>query len=377
MVPHTRTAVLLMVCALLVQACAPAAAPAPAAPQAPTSAPPVKPTAASVPAAEKPVAAAVSGADTEAEAQKLFEAAKAAGETEINWYTSINEVEGVPLTEMFGKQYPGLTVNYFRSSETQLISRIFTEAQAGKQNFDLLVTTSAHGLVPAGLALKWNPPNAAALDPDYVDKDGYWQPVYVTWNVIEVNTQLVKKDSIKNYEDLLKPEFKDKMIIDDTDYEWLSGMIETRGREPTLDLLKKIAANGVTVINGHGNISDKIAAGEYALAVNNYLNLSERAKRQGAPNDWLAVEPVVVQLSKLAVNPKAPHPNAAKLLGNYVLSAEAQQYLATQGRFPTRADVLPDPPDLVKGLKKYAAAPLQGDKQKEMEQLFKSIFQSP
>src|SRR6266545_2465582 len=139
MVPHTRTAVLLMVCALLVQACAPAAAPAPAAPQAPTSAPPVKPTAASVPAAEKPVAAAVSGADTEAEAQKLFEAAKAA-------------------------------------SETQLISRIFTEAQAGKQNFDLLVTTSAHGLVPAGLALKWNPPNAAALDPDYVDKDGYWQP---------------------------------------------------------------------------------------------------------------------------------------------------------------------------------------------------------
>lgn len=402
MTRRMRPWAVLAACALFVSACtAPAAPAAPtAAPAAkPTTAPAAKPTEAPKPAAAaakptaapKPAAAApaapvattapaaakpaAGGAfDEAAEAKKLYDAAIAAGEKEINLYTSINERESVPYTELFMKTYPGIKVNLLRSDETALTSRIFTEAQANRPNMDVLVTTASHVLVPAGLALSWTPPNAQRLAPEYIDKDQYYFGVYANYNVIQINTNMVKKGAITSYEDLTKPEFKNQMIIDDTDYEWLSGMFEIFGRDKAIDLLTRIVRNGVTVVNGHGNIADKIAAGEYAVAVNNYLNLVERGKRENAPTEWIAVQPVVVDFSKVAINKSAPNPNAAKLFANFTLSTDGQKLLSKTGRIPTRADVPPDPPDLVKGVQIRTAPPLLGQVRETLNTDFKKIF---
>ncbi len=67
-----------------------------------------------------------------------------------------------------------MKANFIRASETALTSRILTEEQAGKHNFDTLSSTSANLLKAAGLALKYFPQNVRLVDPDYQDKDGMW-----------------------------------------------------------------------------------------------------------------------------------------------------------------------------------------------------------
>jgi ABC-type Fe3+ transport system substrate-binding protein len=48
---------------------------------------------------------------------------------------------------------------------------------------------------------------------------------------------------------------------------------------------------------------------------------------------------------------KAPHPNAAQLFIDFVLSKEGQEMLRTFQRIPVRKDVEPDPPRLFRGFK--------------------------
>lgn len=322
-----------------------------------------------------PVATRPAGFNEEAEAKKLYDAAVAANETEVNLYSSINEEEAKPMLDLWAKSFPKIKANYIRASESALMSRILTEEQAGKHNFDVLSTTSAHLLVPAGLALQWSPPNAQLIEADFKDKGGYWTAVYANWNVIQVNTDKVKKGEIKTYEDIANPKWKGLVVVDDSDIDWYQGLVVARGQAQADELLKKIVSvTGVKVVDGHGNINDKVVAGEFAIALNQYLNQAERSKRLGAPTDWIAVEPVAVQLAKSGVSKSAPHPNAAKLMANFLVSADAQKYLASRGRTITRSDVPNDPPNLVSGLKKYAPAPLVGDQLTQVSKQLRAIF---
>ncbi|HEU5288338.1 MAG TPA: ABC transporter substrate-binding protein [Candidatus Limnocylindria bacterium] len=313
--------------------------------------------------------------DEAAETKKLYDAAVAAGEKEVNFYGSINEEEAKPLLDIWAKAFPLIKNNYIRASESALVSRILTEAQAGKYVVDTLSTTSAHLLVPAGLALNYLPPNAQLVDPDYKDKDGAWIGIYANWNVIQVNTDKVKAGEIKTYEDIANPKWKGQVVVDDTDYEWYQGLIKVLGQQKADDLLKKIHSTvGVKVLDGHGTINDKVTAGEYAIALNNYLNQAERSKRLGGPTNWIAVEPVVVQLGKIVTAKNAPHPNAAKLLTNFLISTDAQKYLTGRGRITTRTDVPNDPPNLVTGLKKTSSPPLVDPELTALAKKFKELF---
>ncbi len=322
-----------------------------------------------------PVATRPSSLDEAAESRKLYDAAVAAKETEVNWYGTVNEEEAKPLLDMWSKAYPAIKPNYIRASETALMSRVLTEEQAGKHNFDVLSSTTAHLLTPAGLALQYTPPNAVAVDPDYRDKAGYWLGLYANYNTVQVNTEKVKKGEIKSYEDLANPKWKGQIAVDSTDYDWYAGLVSIRGQQATDDLIKGIVSTaGVKLVDGHGNLSDALVAGQYAIALNQFLNQAERAKRQGAPTEWIAVEPVVVQLGKMAISKAAPHPNAAKLLANFLISSDAQKYLTTRGRITSRIDVPNDPPNLVSGLKKISPAPLVDPELTKVAAQFKALF---
>jgi iron(III) transport system substrate-binding protein len=327
------------------------------------------------PVSATPVGTKPPSFDEAAETKKLYDAATAANETEVNWYSTVNEEEAKPLIDIWNKSFPKIKLNYIRASETALMSRILTEEQAGKHNFDTLSSTSANLLKSAGLSLKYLPPNTQVVDPDYIDKDGTWYAIYANWNVIQINTDKVKKGEIKTYEDIANAKWKGQVAIDATDYDWYDGLVATRGQQPTDDLLTKVrAATGVVIVDGHGNLNDAVVSGQYAIALNQFLNQVERSKRQGAPTEWIAIEPVIVQLGKIAISKSAPHPNAAKLLANFLISTDAQKYFATRGRQLARIDVPNDPPNLVAGLKKFPAPPLEGDALTTASKRFAAIF---
>jgi ABC-type Fe3+ transport system substrate-binding protein len=76
------------------------------------------------------------------------------------------------------------------------------------------------------------------------------------------------------------------------------------------------------------------------------------------------------------VNSIAPHPNAARLAANFMISQEAQQFLAKFGRLPTRSDVKDNPPGTVEMLtkKKVIPALLTPDEEKGWQRRFAELF---
>ena len=91
------------------------------------------------------------------------------------------------------------------------------------------------------------------------------------------------------------------------------------------------------VTDGHLAMARATGAGEYWISLNNYVNLSMNVKLAGGPIDVWALDPVALFFGQVGVNAKAPHPNAARLAANFMLSQECEQFLAKFGRLPTRA----------------------------------------
>ena len=366
----TAIAILMVVSLVLVACTTPAA-------QAPSSKEEQKPAA----KVEQPKAAKEQAKPTkeqnapqEEDMNAIYEAAKKEGQ--VNVYASMNEKEANPLIEQFEKTYPGVKGNYLRASETQLLSRILTEARANKSNFDVFASTTAESAKTAGLTQAWIPPNSKAIPNEFKDEEGHYYAVYLNYNVLQYNTKKVPKDQApKKYEDLLDPKWKNQMVIDESDFEWFKMEMDVMGKDKAIDLFKKIAANGATTRDGHALIADLVAAGEYTIAVNNYLNLIEGAKRQGGATDWIAIEPVPVFFGAVVISKTPSHPNAAKLYENFLLSKQAQEFMRKAGRVPSRSDVDTDPPGMLKGIKVISMkGNLKGATLDEVTKLYRSVW---
>ena len=65
-------------------------------------------------------------------------------------------------------------------------------------------------------------------------------------------------------------------------------------------------------------------------------------KKRGAPVDWAPVEPVIARPQGIGVARHAPHPHAALLFADFMLSPEAQEMLNTMGRTPSSIRVKTD-----------------------------------
>jgi ABC-type Fe3+ transport system substrate-binding protein len=98
----------------------------------------------------------------------------------------------------------------------------------------------------------------------------------------------------------------------------------------------------------------------------------------GAAIDFWALDPVALFFGSVGVSSQAPHPKAALLGANFMLSREAEQFLTKRGRMPTRHDVPVNPPYVSDRLKdrKIIATIFAGEEQKKWQGLFKDIFKS-
>ncbi|MGZ3286981.1 MAG: ABC transporter substrate-binding protein [Xanthobacteraceae bacterium] len=305
----------------------------------------------------------------------LAVAARAEGSLTV--YSSMNEQEGLPLWKMF-EDATGVKVNYVRSSDSIILSRIAIENRARQRSWDLAVTTTVNRL-PNDALLQFDPPEAPGLIPQARDPDRRWYGVYANYNTPAYNTNLVRKSELpKSYEEFLDhKDWAGKIALDDTDDEWLSAIIEYYGEERGKKLLKDIAAVlRPVMVDGHLALARSVGAGEYWLALNNYASLTVNVRLAGAPIDFWALDPVALFFGSVGVNAQAPHPKAALLGANFMLSRAAGQLLTKRGRMPTRADVPVNPSDVGERLndRKIIATIFAGEAQKKWQGLFKEIF---
>lgn len=114
-------------------------------------------------------------------------------------------------------------------------------------------------------------------------------------------------------------------------------------------------------------------AGEYYLIIA-YAPTIQRETSKSGPIDWVPLEPVPVQVNPVMMAARAPHPNAAKLFTDFVLSEKGQKMLVKFRRIPVREDVEPDPPRLFRGYKRIVEHPEDYKNFTETVKLYQGIF---
>ena len=82
----------------------------------------------------------------------------------------------------------------------------------------------------------------------------------------------------------------------------------------------------------------------------------------------------MVQVNPAMIAAKAPHPNAARLFADFILSKEGQEMLRHFQRIPVRKDVEPDPPRLFRGFKRVLESPEGYKNFDETVKLYLDIF---
>jgi iron(III) transport system substrate-binding protein len=305
----------------------------------------------------------------------LLAAAKAEGTLTV--YSSTNEQEGLPLFKIF-EEATGIKVQYVRGSDSVLTSRMTIEFRANQKSYDIVHMTTINKLPPQML-MAYEPAEAKNILPEARDPNKRWYGVYANYNSPAYNTQKVKASDLpKSYEEFAQhKEWTGQVAIDGTDNEWLKALFEHYGEQKGTQVIKDIvAALKPIVTDGHLAMARATGAGEYAISLNNYVNLSNNVKLAGSPIEIFALDPVALFFGQVAINAKAPSPNAAKLAANFMLSQECQQFLAKFGRLPTRSDVKDNPPGTVELLrqKKVISTLLTPEEERGWQRRFAELF---
>ena len=292
-------------------------------------------------------------------------------------YSSTNEREGLAIFKIF-EAATGIRVHYVRAADNVLTSRMMIEFRGGKSSYDLVHMTAINRLPPQMLA-QYEPPEARYIPESARDPGRRWYGVYAVYNTPAYNTKLVKPDEVpKSYEEMAqRQQWKGKVAIDGTDGEWLRGLVLHFGEKKGLEIARALAANLDPVLTvGHLALSRSVGAGEYAMSINNYTNLDLNVKLGGGPIEIFALDPVAQFFGSVAINAKSANPNAARLAANFMLSQELQQFYTTFGRPPTRADVKPNPPDSLDGIRKRKVITvlMSSDEEKQWSRTFDQIF---
>ncbi len=320
---------------------------------------------------------ALSGTPLRASDEALIDGAKKEGALVV--YTSMTVDQAQKLNDAFKAKYPFVQPTMFRAVGERLLTKIMTEAQAGRYDFDVVQSaeTQAYFLKKRNLLAKYPSPEVKNIQKPFFDPDGYWAAVYMMPNVIGYNTRMLKRNEVpKTDDELLNPRWKAKIGMDHSKPEWFSWKLKRMGEEKGLAYMKKLGAQDFKLYSGLTILTSLLAAGEFPLVLNTYLHNVEDAKRKSAPVDWLAQDPVFTKFQPIGVGAKAAHPNAARLFVDFALSEEGQKIIASFGRVPTRRGV----PTTTQGIDKlnYVIDDIgAGDDFNRYSELFRSIFGAP
>ncbi|MCC6887343.1 MAG: extracellular solute-binding protein [Hyphomicrobiales bacterium] len=286
-------------------------------------------------------------ASTSATAADPALVAAARKEGRVVWYTTLIVNQAVrPLKQAFERAYPGIELQYVRGDESPTAAKLLSEAKAGRVQADVFDGISS--MVPlkrAGLVAPHVPPAAASIPADMKDRDGYWIAILLYVFAPGINTTLVPPGRVpKTYRDLLDPAWRGKMAWNPNSIAGAIGFVGatllSQGEARGMEYLKALAAQRIVNVEASSRaILDQVIAGEYPMGLMMFNHHTVISAQKGAPSDWVKLEPVPVALDAVGILKDAPHPNAARLLVNFLTSEDGQRVLQ-------KADYLPAMPSI-------------------------------
>lgn len=266
--------------------------------------------------------------------QRLLEKARTEGT--LTLYTSMATTESGPLAQAFEKKY-GIKVQLWRALSENVLQRAVTEARGGRRAMDVVETNA-----PEVEALGREHVTAEFFSPHLADLPEWAKPAHRRWAsdranlwVTGYNTGKIKREELPAaIEGFAEPKWKGRISLEATDADWMYGVVNFMGEPAGLDFFRKLAALKPEMRKGHILVAQLVAAGELTACLTVYSGNADSIKSKGGPIDWLPVEPLVGRPQALGVARNAPHPHAALLFVDFVLSPEGQKLLADMGRVP-------------------------------------------
>lgn len=292
---------------------------------------------------------------------KIEEGAKREGE--LVWYTSVATSDSQGILQLFEKRYPFIKTKLIRLSSERLVQRYLTESQANRFLADVVDTDSfaIELLRRKNMLQPYYSPTGEKFDKRSRQPQGYWVANRLIMIVLGYNSRLLKADEVpKRYEDLLDPKWKDKMSIEREQTEWFLALMEHWGEEKAEAFFQRLSAQNPKIRSGHTLLAQLIAAGEDHLSPNSYSHQIAVDQRKGAPVDWVNFEPVIGKSAGGALAKNAPHPHAALLFLDFMISKDGgQKVFQGAKRIPTHPELLPDPPRLRQGFEFILVDPVK------------------
>ncbi|NDH53585.1 MAG: extracellular solute-binding protein [Betaproteobacteria bacterium] len=300
--------------------------------------------------------------------ERIIAAAKKEGT--LTLYTTIAEKDLPVLIKPFEAKY-GIKVVVWRAGTDKVLQRTLAEAAAKRYDVDLV-----HFGSPEMEALSREKVLQPVLSPTYKDLQPGSVPPHHEWaaTVLSVwvqayNTNLVRKEDLpKTYQDLLDPKWKGKLGIEAKNQDWFATVVQQNGgADKGLKFFQDLVArNGISPRTGHTLLTNMVVSGEVPMALTVYNYMPEQARKKGAPIAWFAIEPAIARSNAIGVARRAPHPAAALLFHEYMIT-EAQQLMTTIDYVPTNTKMVSP----LRGVKILITDPIQSlDEAEKWSKLF-------
>jgi len=247
-------------------------------------------------------------------------------EGELLLYTTGTQI--APLMNRFAQKYPYLKLKFYRAGSSEVAQRVTIEYQASFFAVDAFELGSDSLLVPRaqGMLQPFTSPEMAAYPAQSIDAQRYWVSARESYGGISYNTKLIPPaQAPKTWPDLLKGEYKGKMAFPGsttTAAEWVGILLTTYGE----DFVRKLGPQDIRVYKITARaLQNLVTSGEVAISArSSNAHVAEDLKKN-APVAWVAPGPVAVTSTVAALAARPPHPHAAMLMIDFLLSEEGQK----------------------------------------------------
>lgn len=267
------------------------------------------------------------------------------------------------LGAAFKNKY-GIEVEFFPLGRgAELLAKVQAERRAGLVVADVLssgATTIITGLKPGGLL---GPFESTLLLPEiknpqmwrggqvpFVDKDHMGlNMVAALQRMVVRNTDVVKENEITTHKDLLKPQFKGKMTLNDPTVTGVGNSLFTHfvvdlwGLEEASEFFRQLLKQEPVIVRDNRLHVESVARGKYAVGLGTLADMLANFLAVGAP-----IAPVITKEGtrvssgtySLSIPATSSHPQATIVFVNWLLSQEGQTVISKISHLPSmRVDV--------------------------------------
>ena len=272
--------------------------------------------------------------------KRLIEGARKEGE--MVWYTNSGIENATRYIQAFRKKYPFINANFWRSKTRQVTQRVVSEANAGRHLVDVI--KPSFDLLPIflerNILARYDTP-VRGIFPAHA-KSSFYTNMNYAFRVFAFNPRkLGQKDVPKSWEELLNPKWKGEILFDESSVEEVTAMLGAWGKEKTVNYFTRLSQQQLLIRVGRDTTAQMMMAGEAPLAVTSYAYNVEGLRAKNAPIDWVAQDLIPALIYPLTMARQAPHPHAAALFYDYMISEEGQRLIAQEGRVVVHPKVEP------------------------------------